>query len=295
MAALSLSENRKIGFTSFLVAAVLYGTFGLLIRFLQNELTAVQQLTLRSFGAILFSLIFAFGARSDWTALKQKRVWGFGLAFPVSVILWTLAVTYGTVRSAVFGLYFGALISSAFLGWKLYSESLTKYNFFSLLLALVAAVVFSLPFSTLAENQLALLLGTIAGCVQSLNLCYRRWLGDVSRPLVVLVQSMGGFFVTLIICFFTSSKVPQISTATLVAGLLFGAVVVLVSYLLLIGSKNLEINKGSLILSTELIWATLFAALFLNEIPTPQQSIGCVLLLAALAIARVDSAKKGSS
>ena len=283
-------RNRSLGFLCFFTVAILYGSFGLFIRFLQTELTALQIVTLRSISAAFISLIWAVCKchRADWRKLSQTRVWGFGLTFPISVLLWTIAVTYGTVRVATFGLCLGSLLASAVLGWKFYSERLTQKDILSLLLGLVGALIFSLPFENFSEISRGLLLGICAGTVQAFNLCYRRWLGDISRPLVLAVQGLGGLCVCLILSLIFSPSVPDISGGFIGIGILFGAVIVLVSYLLLIGSMNLELNKGSIILSTELIWVTLMAAAFLGEIPTMEQVAGCILLFTALFIARFD-------
>jgi drug/metabolite transporter (DMT)-like permease len=277
-------RDRKIGFLCFLGAAVLYGSFGLLIRTLDRDFSAVQQIALRSAGSLLIVIcwIALSSPKQDFSALRQWKVWGFGLTFPISVFIWTISVVIGNVRSATFGLYFGSLIASAFLGWKLYSEKLTRYNVLSIGLALLATLVFTLPFSSSSSVLPSLFWSAVAGTIQSLNMCYRRWLKNVSRQIVILVQSMGGFIICSTIAFAVSKEMPVFSGTSLLIGLLFGSLVVLVSYLLLVGSNNLELNKGSVILSTEIIWATLLAAVFLSEIPTPSQLLGCLLLLGAL-------------
>lgn len=75
---------------------------------------------------------------------------------------------------------------------------------------------------------------------------------------------------------------PSVGAMPYYIGFSYGALVVLISYLLLVGSQNLELAKGNIILSTELVWATILAFIFLNERPTLFQIIGSAFLLLAI-------------
>ncbi len=263
---------------------MLYGSFGLFIRSLQEHFSTLQQVFVRCFGAFVVALILItfLVPKSERQAIFQTKVLLFGLIFPFSIFLWTNAVTMGTVNLAVFGLYVGALITSPLLSKFLFKEEISKEVLYGLLLALVGVALFCVnPDEKFNSTALCLSIG--AGIFQSISLCYRRWLGQVNRLAVVFVQSLGGLIViSNILLFYGLSMFPSVGAVPYYIGFSYGALVVLISYLLLVGSQNLEIAKGNIILSTELVWATILAILFLKEKPTLFQIIGSGFLLLAI-------------
>ena len=224
--------------------------------------------------------------REDWRVLREPRVWGFGLLFPFSVILWTLAVTHGTIRAATFGLYLGSLFASAALGRFFFAERLSRSEWWAFAVALGGVVAFASPWEGLDADGFSLLLGTAGGLVQAVNLCYRRWLGEMSRPMVVTVQGLAGFAVSIAFALAVSSDFSVPSPGMLAAGILYGATVVLVSFLLLAGARNISVGSGSIILSSELVWAVGLGAAIFGEVPTAPQVVGCILLLAAVFLSK---------
>ncbi|MFN8388936.1 MAG: DMT family transporter [Bdellovibrionota bacterium] len=279
-----LLRNRRLGFLAFLCAATLYGTFGLFIRHLSHSFTTLEQVVLRSLGSALVAVpwLLLRGDRTTLSQLRGPKVWGFGLLFPIGVSLWTLSVTVGSVRSSVFGLYLGALLSAAVLSRLFFSERLTPLKLGALACAVCGAVVYCSPFVGL---NLSVSLGAAAGIFQATMLCYRRILREIDRYVVAAVQSIGSLVMsTALLLIFSHQAVPALELHPLAIGLAYGAIVVAVSHLLLIGAKNLDLTTGNIILSTELVWSVFFAALFLGEIPNMNELLGCGILGIALVL-----------
>ena len=290
--------NRRTGYLSFFAASVIYGTFGVFIRALQGSFDALQQVVLRSAvaAAILLPLMFATTAAAERRKLRDPRLVLFALLFPFSMTLWTWATIVGTVRSAIFGLYLGSLIGAAILGKIFFREELNSRRIAGLGLSLIGLSVFCLPLAATVSSAPSLLLGAVAGLFQALALCMRRWLTGINRTVVLAAQSLGPLLVCSALCaLFDPIALSSVSPQVVAISCGYGVVVVLVSYLVLLGSQNLEIGQGTIILSTELIWAALIAAAFLNETPTFNECIGCLFLFSAAAIVKSDAAAAGKS
>ena len=278
--------NRPLGYAAFFLTAIIYGSFGILIRILQGSFSPLQQIFIRSLGAVAISCIFALLLlpKGELRHIKNPKVLFFGLLFPCSIFCWTLAVTLGPINLAVFGLYFGSILFAPIFSRLLFHEVLTGRDTLVLFLAMVGVGVFC--FKPGHDFSLeALGLSTFAGIFQALSLCYRRWLGSVSRLSVMLVQSIGGLGIATLLLLSTSQEMfPLVGVAPYGYALCYSALVVLVSYLLLIGSNNLESTRGNIILSAELFWAMVFAYIFLAEVPTKFEMIGSLILIFAMTL-----------
>ena len=69
----------------------------------------------------------------------------------------------------------------------------------------------------------------------------------------------------------------------------FSILLIFAANLLLYGYKHFDVNMGSVISSTELVFATLLAYLFFKEIPSGTELLGGVLIFVASIIAALDS------
>ncbi len=284
--------NRRLGFLCFLGASVLYASFGLFVRALQTHFDVLQQIVLRNTfsSLIIIPIVLATGVAIDRRKLSDRRLIMFALLFPFSIALWTGGIFVGTVRSATFGLYFGSLVGSSIFGKMFFQEQLTSKRAAGVALSIIGLFIFSEPFGATSLNTPSVFLGAAAGLFQALALCLRRWLAEIDRSFVLAAQSLGPLVVCGGYCaIFEPISLSSFSPSILATGFCYGAVVVMVSYLVLYGAQNLEIAKGSIVLSTELFWTTLVAALFLNEIPTMNEIIGCMFLFAAVATIRSDN------
>ena len=202
---------------------------------------------------IIIPIVLATGIAIDRRKLSDRRLIAFALLFPFSIALWTGGIIVGTVRSATFGLYFGSLVGSSIFGRVFFQEQLTTRRAAGIALSIVGLIIFSQPFGTIGLDNPSVFLGAAAGVFQALALCLRRWLADIDRSLVLAAQSLGPLVVCGGYCaLFDPISLASLSPSLLIISFCYGAIVVLVSYLVLCGAQNLEIAKGSIVLSTEL-------------------------------------------
>lgn len=107
---------------------------------------------------------------------------------------------------------------------------------------------------------------------------------------------MGTIIISLALMFYTRTlTIPQISPFILFIGLIFGFFLMLNNYFMLIGFYNFDLNLGTIILSSELVFASIFGYLFYKEIPTFNELIGCSLITFSIIIAHLNFRKKNES
>lgn len=74
----------------------------------------------------------------------------------------------------------------------------------------------------------------------------------------------------------------------IVAGLIFAALLVGLGNLLLYGFQHFDVNVGTVILATELFFASLFGWVFFREVAAPNELIGGAVIFLASILSAVD-------
>jgi drug/metabolite transporter (DMT)-like permease len=101
---------------------------------------------------------------------------------------------------------------------------------------------------------------------------------------LVLLTTIGGVLVSGLMMAYFQQNVGYLATlpppAWLIAAF-FGFCLVTVNYLLLVGFQNFDVSLGSIVLSLELLFATVFGFVILHEVPSSRQLLGGVLILFA--------------
>ena len=63
------------------------------------------------------------------------------------------------------------------------------------------------------------------------------------------------------------------------------------NYLMIIGFNNFDLNLGTIVLSSELLFASIFGYLIYKEVPTINELIGCGLIAFSVIISHVNFKK----
>ena len=82
-----------------MLAGVIFGSFGIWIRFLSQELTIYQQIVFRNVLAMVFAIgIIVIGKRflADFAKVKKSHLFFYGLTVPLSVIFYN--IRFSTLR-----------------------------------------------------------------------------------------------------------------------------------------------------------------------------------------------------
>lgn len=290
--------NKIKGFFSLLGAGFIFGIFGILVRLLNSQLTNYQQIFFRSVVGFILALgiIIIFKRKISFKNISLINLFLFAVSLPLTIIFYTFSVLKTKIILAVATLFLGSILFSLISGILFFKEKLTIKKGLAIISSIIALYFFTIPFSFKNIN-IGLIFGVLSGFMDALSNTFKKHLGrKVDRFLLISIQMAGTIIVSLILILYTKTLLmPQISPFIFGIGVLFGFFLVLNNYLMLIGFHNFDLNLGTIILSSELIFASVFGYLFYKEIPTFNELIGCSLIAFSIIIAHLNFKKKNES
>jgi drug/metabolite transporter (DMT)-like permease len=283
--------NRKKGFLALFISGIIYGSFGIWIRILSIELTSFQQIAFRNFIGLVLALCITILLKQSWSLKKANKIslLLYTTLFPVAIIFFTFAMLGTKISTALFAFYASSLIVSLIVGKVVFHDQITFNKALGLVITFIGLIFFTYPFS-IASLNLGFIFGLISGIFDSLTNIFRRNLGGkVDNFVLTTIQMFGGLTVAGILILITKQNWPaSLSNTTLFSGLILGVLLMIVTYLMLVGFQNIEINVGTIIFSSELFFATVFAAIIFNEYPTSAELIGGLLIMISIIISNIS-------
>lgn len=273
---------NKNGFFALLITAFILGTFGIWIRELEKSFGNTAQVIVRSgFASLTIILIILFRkVKFQIPKRSYKYLLGFSIVFPLSIIAFTVSATSIKVSNSLFMLYVGSILATYLWGRFAFGEKLTLKKVISIVLLVLGLYIFVYPFS--AETlSLGVLMGLASGLFEGSAHAFRKFLKDIPREVIVFFQSASGVIVGFIL--FAFSKEPfinELSISAIVVGVLFGVLLVAIGYLLAYGFANYDVNIGTIILASELLFALIINYIVLQEVPTTNELVGGTLIFA---------------
>jgi len=282
--------NKFEGFSALLLTGLLYGLFGIFVRLLSTQLLSYQQIFLRNVSGLVVALIVVFIIKASWS-LSKKQKWSlffFAFPYPLTIVFLTLSYLKTEIAITTFALYIGSLVATLLIGKIFFKEQVTKIKLLSLLLVLIGLTFFNLPFSSKSIN-VGLIFGLVAGVFSATNSSMRKLLGgQIDRFILIVVQMIGGIIITgLLVLFFHQTHFPILSPLNSFIVFIFGLVVVLIAYLTLIGFQNFDLNLGTVVLSSEVFFAPLFAAIIFKEYLTAFELLGGIFIILAIILPKI--------
>ncbi|MEK7581682.1 MAG: DMT family transporter [Patescibacteria group bacterium] len=284
--------NKFRGFFALLLAGATLGSFSIWIRFLNTDLGPFQQIVIRNIIAVLLSalLILGFRRKIDFKQTPKKYLLAYTFAFPLSIVFFTLSVVMGKIITAIFGLYLASFMISLVVGITVFKEKVTSKKIFALALVLVALFVYTSPFSLKNFLDAGFLFGVLAGCAEATANSFRKYLGGkLDKLVLVAVQGLGALILGIVLVVAAGQlSLPAVSTFNWFILFIFGSLLVLMTYLTLVGFSNFDLNLGTVVISSELFFGPLFAFAVFAEAPTFLQTIGALLIMGAIVVLNVD-------
>jgi drug/metabolite transporter (DMT)-like permease len=276
------------GAAALLAAAFIYATFGLLIREISKMLSVGAQTTVRfALAAAIAGVVYLLVRKK--ARLSTREWWltiALGVVFGIVVLLFTLAVTNTTIANSVFLLYAGSILSSFLVGTIVFKEKVTGIKLVAIAIGIVGLGMYSQTFLALSIGVIAAFAsGLFDGVANGL----RKKLKGIDRNLVIsssyAVAAVLALGVTILL---GGQWLYEISWTSITTVVVFAILLVFLSNLLLFGFQHFDVNVGTVILASELFFATLLGYIFFREQPTANELIGGVLIFAASIIASVD-------
>lgn len=286
--------DKVKGFFALLSTGVMFGVMSILVRILNTQLTSFQQVFLRNFiGFVLAGIIvFIIRAQLSWTKSQRKYLFLFGIPFPLTMVFYTLSILHTKIAITVSSFYIGLIAFTFFLGISIFKEKVTKIKLIGLIFAFIGLIFFIIPFS-FKNFDLGLFYGVLAGIFGAIAHALRKHLGGtINRFFLVSIQMLGGIIISGILLLFShQTQFHALSYLNIGVVLLFGILLMAISYFSIVGFQHIDLHVGSIIISSELVFAPLFAVLIFKEYPTLFQFIGCLFIMFAVIVPNIPIKK----
>jgi len=282
-----------------LVASV-YASFGPFIRLSANYFGDYAQIATRFAAAwMIVSILMRINGRNaparellgaDWQT--RRTVLLLIIAFPLSIVFFTLAVQRVQIGVSVFGLYSGSLTVTTLADLMSRRIRPTRLSIISLLVT-IAGMGFLLGPELASEREpliSGILLAVAAGICEGLANYSRGEVQSSNHSQLLTYQF--GFGVVLAAALSMSSGQSwfrQSPPLAILLGILYGAALVAIAFGLEWAFKRVSYQVGTQILSTEIVFAVILGSLLYSEVPNPASSIGGVLILCGALLAAFNT------
>lgn len=276
-------KSKHLGFFALLGTSLIYGSFGVIVRVLTPYFTPYQMTFARSI--IVFSILALLLYLKKVSVLKIPKRLFFPLfvhsvTFAITIFLFTYAVVLTSLSKAVFSFYSTTLLTSLLVGIIFFKEKLTKQKTISLAFAFFGLIFFILP-QGIETIGFGMVLTGIAGIGDVVTNSMKKYLGGkVDKLVLVLYQMLAGLIVGLLLTFMTNqfSILSPLDFYSIFWILFFSLNFFLLSYLTVYGFQHFDLNLGTIILSLELVWATLIGYIWFHENLNIYQIIAIVMI-----------------
>lgn len=272
------------GVISLLGAALFYSVVGVLIRSLDSAFGVYTQVGVRALALVLMVLV--------WLVLTARKVKlsretlplliGMTLCAYVSTVLFTRSVVMIQASNALFFLYGSGYITALILGVYVFGErfgglKLTGTIFALMGLSMVAGL--SLPVNVSAGMLAALGGGVFFG----LTNMFRKRLGNYDRISVLLFDGVLGSMLMFGAAIFTQEVMfKQVTILVMLLVGVFALGNLLSGWATLYGFTQVNLQLGTVILTTDVLFAMGMNALFLGERPTGMEALGGLMIFVAI-------------
>lgn len=143
--------------------------------------------------------------------------------------------------------------------------------------------------SALLSLSLGVIAAILSGILDGVSNSLRKTLGGIDRNTVLLYQyGVGAICALAVLAIAPQDAIRIVSAWPIVVGVVFSALLIVIGNLLLYGFQHFDVNIGTVILATELFFASLIGWLFFKEVPAPNEVIGGIIIFAASILSAVD-------
>ncbi len=282
-------NNTSIkGASALLGAALIYASFGVLIREMAEMFGNNAQVAFRFFVAFAVLSLVIFLKKKTIKLPKDaiKKAIMLGLAFCAILLLFTISVNNTKIANSVFLLYSGSIISSLLIGTLILKEKLTLVKIVAILLSLIGLAMYS---SAIFSLSVGVVTGVLAGLIEGGANALRKTLKGYDRNTVLWYQfAVGSIVATSVMLVSGEVAVKEVSTLAIVVGVVFGLLQIGLGNLLLYGFQHFDVNVGTIILACELIFAAIIGWIFLQESPNGNELLGGAFIFAASVLSAVN-------
>lgn len=280
-------QHQTKGFFSLLMVGLLFGLSGPLAKLLSDSFSAYEAVVLRFGVALLIALVINFFIKNkiSFIGIPKKTLTLFSISFPVSVILFVLSIYNTKVTISIFTYYIADSITSFLIGFFFLREKIDKNKLIGLLLLIVSLGFFTNIIQDFSLT-IGMLFGLLSGVTNAIASYYKKIIkGKTTVLSLTILQTISGVVIASIAMIASGSVfVRSVTSIDVVITILYGIVFLIITYLMIYGFQNFNLNLGSIVVSSELIFGPIFAYFILNEIITKPEFVGSAFVIIAIFI-----------
>lgn len=276
------------GIFYLLLSSFLYSLMPVMIRFLgSGGIPPMSQVFLRYIFAFLSALTYFKLTKSKMSIHKNDLILLMMLAvfgYALTNLFFTYSMLYTEVSNGLFIFYCFAIITPI-LGYMFLKEKINTFNVIAFALTFLALLLLFRP-NSISTWKIGGFFALLTAFGQSFYLIARKKLKDYSSQLLLLGSTLSGVLVLGGLSFLFENAfyinpggIGALSSKTWLVTLLFGIDNFLAWLFMTKGFQYVKSTLGSLLLLSELLFATVFAFLFFSEIPTIVTIIGGLLII----------------
>jgi drug/metabolite transporter (DMT)-like permease len=287
---MSKSLNKNIALLELHVAVLLFGIAGLFAKFISAS-PVVIVLGRSVFAAMVIAIVIKFGSLqfklSSTKLLFRLIVSGFiltlhWLTFFHAIQISTVAI--GLIGFATFPIFV------TFLEPILSNQKIRAIDISSALLVMLGLVLVAPSFDLSDSGTIGLLWAVASALLFALYTLMNRGLMQNNSSVIVAFYQHSSVSFILLPFIFYFSNIPDHHTLGLL--MILGVFCTALPHILFIKSlSSIKAQLVSVVTGLEPVYAILFAAILLKEIPTIQTICGAVLVLGAVIVAMKSHAK----
>lgn len=284
---------------ALIIAGITYGSFGVWIRFLSQELTTYQQIFVRNFLGLVFAFIFVllFKENINLKKVNKKHLALYAISFPITQVFYTFSILKIKIGVALFSFFAASFITSFIVGRIYFSDKINLRKVISLILAFLGITILSYKSLFSGFLNWGFILGLLSGCFDTITNTGRRLLGGkVDRFVLVTTQMIGGVVVAILLMFVFKQHMPtSVSPLTALIAILFGLLLMGLNILMNFGFKDFDLNLGTILLSIELVAAPILGYLFFRETLSGTDIAGGIFIFTGIIVANLPGIRYGKN
>ncbi len=282
------------GFLSLLTSGLILALFGLFARLLSHYVGNFTQVGMRMLLATIIVLPFIIAKKISIKARYDNLLLFivFILSFPIYIIFFTISVNTTKVANAFFYLFISSMVTAYIVGFIWFKEKIDLQKFIVAILLFVGLLLFSYPFN-LSQNFIGITTGLLGGFFWGISNATRKFYVDkMNNWLVIVYQMFFGALISFSLAFlFGEFLKNNWQVFPLFLLVIYAIGMVFIQTLLFIGFKNFNLNLGSIVLASQLVFVLIIGIIILKEMPTSTELMGAIAISGAIVFSKLDTAK----
>jgi drug/metabolite transporter (DMT)-like permease len=275
------TKTTTTGIEALFVAAFFYAGTNVLVRYMSGMWGNQAQVFARFVVAWLILLAVSRLRKAKTGKVLHGK---FGLVIALSVLqalailFYTIAVQKTTIANMLFVSYATTMIVQFILGTMILKEKVNVIKLTAIMFSLVGLALYS---HALLHGNIGVFFSVLAGATGAFANLINKKLAGVDRWAVLQLQyGLGAIILFGITAALGNGFIRTMSIQGILITIAFAVTILIASYLLLYGYQHIDVNIGTVISSTELVFGVILGFILFHEIPDTNEIISGLLIAA---------------